>query len=64
MQDWKESSVRINATYNREKTFVCVEYPGIVKNPQKAIATLGGQEDFSKARLSYVFAGVYCNLLI
>ena len=57
MLNWKDNTERINATYKREKSFVCVEYPGIIQNTQKAISTLGGQEKINKARLSYVFVG-------
>ena len=35
-----------------DKTFFCVEYPGIVKNDEKAIETLGGRDEIKKVGLN------------
>lgn len=34
--------------HNIEKLLVCIDYPGKVVNPDKAIETLGGLEEVSK----------------
>uniref|UniRef100_A0A336K515 CSON001519 protein n=2 Tax=Culicoides sonorensis TaxID=179676 RepID=A0A336K515_CULSO len=36
-------------SHNMERVLVCVDYPGKVLNPEKAIETLGGSEEVSKA---------------
>ena len=49
MPVWKENAERINVTFHKENTFMCIEYPGIVQNPEKAIATFGGEDKINKA---------------
>lgn len=39
------------SAHNIEKLLVCVDYPGKVLNPEKAIETLGGLEEVSKVSL-------------
>lgn len=34
----------------RQKRLVCVEYPGVVKDVDKALLTLGGEEGVSRVR--------------
>lgn len=41
--------------FNFSKKFVCVEYPGIVKNVDKMLETLGGRETISEVIFFYTF---------
>uniref|UniRef100_A0A8D2IVL3 Transcription factor IIIC subunit Tfc1/Sfc1 triple barrel domain-containing protein n=1 Tax=Varanus komodoensis TaxID=61221 RepID=A0A8D2IVL3_VARKO len=36
----------------RDKRLVCVEYPGVVRDVDKALLTLGGEEGVSRVRPS------------
>ena len=41
-----------------DRTFACVEYPGIVENVEKALQTLGGMKSVSKVGVHYTTATV------
>ncbi|KAH3795020.1 hypothetical protein DPMN_148565 [Dreissena polymorpha] len=42
MSVWTESNKRIDVEYNGSRTFLCVEHPALISNPEKAVKTLGG----------------------
>jgi len=48
MSKWFEKDKLIDITYNGSRAFVCVEHPGLVKNPDKALTTLGGMKNIDK----------------
>ncbi|KAL3870884.1 hypothetical protein ACJMK2_038915 [Sinanodonta woodiana] len=46
--NWKENEERINIPYNGNTKFVCVEHPGVIKNADKALETIGNVKTVSK----------------
>uniref|UniRef100_A0A0B6YA37 Transcription factor IIIC subunit 5 HTH domain-containing protein n=1 Tax=Arion vulgaris TaxID=1028688 RepID=A0A0B6YA37_9EUPU len=46
--DWLDGDKLYTAHINRSRHFVCIDYPGVIQNQDKALATLGGMEGLSK----------------
>lgn len=44
----KEAGDLLKVSFTPERKFVCVSYPGIVQNVDKALATLGGIKAIQK----------------
>jgi len=44
----KTSNINLKPTFNKHVEFFCVEYPGVVANVSKMLATLGGLENIEK----------------
>ena len=47
--NWTDFDKLTTVPYNKDRQFVGIEYPGIVKNVDKALATLGGIENIEQA---------------
>lgn len=43
-----------------EKSLVCIDYPGIVLNPDKALETLDGLKNLKKVREKNTFKNKKC----
>lgn len=50
--------------FNFSKKFVCVEYPGIVKNVDKMLETLGGRETLSEVIFLYFSCQYYLQVYL
>ncbi|XP_056009972.1 general transcription factor 3C polypeptide 5-like [Ostrea edulis] len=46
--NWTDFDKLTTVPYNKNRKFVCIEYPGVVKNVEKAIGTLGGIRNIEK----------------
>lgn len=46
--NWTDFDKLTTVPYNKHRKFVGVEYPGIIKNPEKALKTLGGIDNLEK----------------
>jgi len=44
---WSNGEKSINVPFNHNR-FVCVDYPGVVKNVDKALKSIGGTENVAK----------------
>lgn len=49
--NWTDFDKLTTVPYNKHKKFVGVEYPGIIKNPERALKTLGGIDNLEKVLL-------------
>ena len=43
----------MESTESDSKDFMLIEYPGVVKNPQKVIDKLGGMEKIRRVKLNF-----------
>lgn len=59
MSEWNEKDHRLDVTFDMNAHFVCVEHPALVKNPEKAMQTLGGLSNLEKVRKTYIFVEKY-----
>lgn len=50
--NWTDFDKLTTVPYNKHRKFVGVEYPGIIKNPEKALKTLGGIDNLEKVLYS------------
>lgn len=46
--NWTDFDKLTTVPYNKHRKFVGVEYPGIIKNPERALKTLGGIDNLEK----------------
>ena len=44
----KPPNINLRPTFNKNAEFLCIEYPGVVANASKMLATLGGPENIEK----------------
>ncbi|XP_059149081.1 general transcription factor 3C polypeptide 5-like isoform X2 [Physella acuta] len=57
---WGDGDKVCSAVIKKDRKFVCIDYPGVIRNVDKAVATLGGLQDLTEAlsqnhRLNLVF---------
>lgn len=49
---WGDGDKVCSAVIKKDRKFVCIDYPGVIRNVDKAVATLGGLQDLTEVSVA------------